>query len=174
MKWNEVTWYSRLLAIIIFIAVLPAMAFYVGTKYQETADILSRTHSVSVTAEDFTPVTASSTDNSSVATSPSSTSTTTTASTNTVALADSGKVLNFKVGDTFLLKLGDYNWSLNISDPSVISRVPNIAVVKGAQGVYRALKAGSAEIEGTGSPICDPNQACPDYLLQFSATIKVN
>ncbi len=35
MKWNEVTWYSRLGAFILFFAVIPVLAFYMGTLYQE-------------------------------------------------------------------------------------------------------------------------------------------
>ena len=35
IKFNQVTWYSKLAAIIFFIGVLPALAFYIGSKYQE-------------------------------------------------------------------------------------------------------------------------------------------
>jgi hypothetical protein len=33
IKWQEVTWYSRLGAIVLFIGVVPALAFYIGTQY---------------------------------------------------------------------------------------------------------------------------------------------
>ena len=33
IKFNEVTWYSRLGAIIIFIGIIPAVTFYVGLQY---------------------------------------------------------------------------------------------------------------------------------------------
>ena len=36
IKFNEVTWYSKLAAIIFFIGVLPALTFYIGVKYQQT------------------------------------------------------------------------------------------------------------------------------------------
>lgn len=36
--WNEVTWYSKLLAIIFFIGVLPVLCFYVGVRYGEVND----------------------------------------------------------------------------------------------------------------------------------------
>ncbi|MSU55492.1 MAG: hypothetical protein EXS46_03070 [Candidatus Taylorbacteria bacterium] len=36
IKWNKVTWYSRLGALILFLIVVPILAFYVGTQYQET------------------------------------------------------------------------------------------------------------------------------------------
>jgi len=33
-RWNEVTWYSRLAAIVLLIGALPALSFYVGTQYE--------------------------------------------------------------------------------------------------------------------------------------------
>lgn len=38
IKWNEVTWYSRLGAVILFIGVVPALSFYIGTKFQQKKD----------------------------------------------------------------------------------------------------------------------------------------
>ncbi len=34
VKWNEVTWYSKLGAIILFVGVVPALSFYFGTQYE--------------------------------------------------------------------------------------------------------------------------------------------
>ena len=39
IKWNEVTWYSKLGAIILFIFVVPALAFYIGMQYQAVLDL---------------------------------------------------------------------------------------------------------------------------------------
>jgi hypothetical protein len=33
IKWNEVTWYSRLGAIILFLGVVPVLCFYIGMQY---------------------------------------------------------------------------------------------------------------------------------------------
>ena len=41
IKWNEDTIYSKVATIIIFIGLLPAFAFYIGTEYQETKTILN-------------------------------------------------------------------------------------------------------------------------------------
>lgn len=38
IKFNVVTWYSKLLSIIFFIAVLPVLTFYIGSQYQITLD----------------------------------------------------------------------------------------------------------------------------------------
>jgi hypothetical protein len=36
IKWNKYTWYSKLAAIIFFIAILPAWTFYIGIQYEKT------------------------------------------------------------------------------------------------------------------------------------------
>ncbi len=44
MKWNEVTWYSKLGAIVLFIGIVPALSFYIGTQYeltQQTVELLA-------------------------------------------------------------------------------------------------------------------------------------
>lgn len=33
--WNKVTWYSKLLAVIFFLGILPAWTFFLGMKYEE-------------------------------------------------------------------------------------------------------------------------------------------
>ncbi len=38
IKMNEVTWYSKLAALIFFLALLPAWAFYIGMVYQQSID----------------------------------------------------------------------------------------------------------------------------------------
>jgi hypothetical protein len=41
IEWNQITWYSRLLTIVFFVGVLPALSFYVG--YQLEALVASST-----------------------------------------------------------------------------------------------------------------------------------
>jgi hypothetical protein len=58
MKWNEVTWYSRLGAIILFVGVLPVLIFYIGVVYERvqnpnplpvyTTNVITRTKNVDV------------------------------------------------------------------------------------------------------------------------------
>ncbi len=36
IKFNEVTWYSKLAAVIFFIGILPVLAFYIGVQFQKT------------------------------------------------------------------------------------------------------------------------------------------
>lgn len=39
IKFNEVTWYSKLAAVILFIILLPILTFYIGMQYQQVKDI---------------------------------------------------------------------------------------------------------------------------------------
>jgi len=47
IKWNEVTWYSKLLAIIFFIGVLPTLSFYIGGQYQNIKSVENKEYDVS-------------------------------------------------------------------------------------------------------------------------------
>ncbi|MDD5341439.1 MAG: hypothetical protein PHC97_03330 [Patescibacteria group bacterium] len=92
-----------------------------------------------------------------------------------ITLADNNKTINMKVGDNFLLDLGDqvYNWAISVSDQSVVSREVNILVIRGAQGVYKAHKAGSATLTAVGDPLCRQSKpACAIPSILF--TLKVN
>jgi hypothetical protein len=41
IEWNHVTWYSKLGAVIFFLAILPVITFFIGSEYQKTVQILS-------------------------------------------------------------------------------------------------------------------------------------
>jgi hypothetical protein len=92
-----------------------------------------------------------------------------------VTLDDQGKTISLAVGEAFLLKLGDvYTWEVNISDQNVLSRVKNITVVRGAQGVYDARQAGTVTLSATGDPQCRQSQPpCGMPSIQFKITIVV-
>jgi hypothetical protein len=93
-----------------------------------------------------------------------------------VTLADNGKTIHISVGQSFLLKLGlGYDWNITVSDQNVISRVKNIAVIVGAQGVYDALAKGTAVLSAVGDPQCrTATPACASPSIMFSVTIIVN
>ncbi len=92
-----------------------------------------------------------------------------------VTLDDEGKTIQMAVGESFLLKLGEqYEWAVTVSDQSVVSRVKNIAVVRGAQGVYDTLQAGTATLTATGDPACRQSQPpCMMASRLFTVTIVV-
>jgi hypothetical protein len=78
-----------------------------------------------------------------------------TQATRTVTLADDGQTMTLAHGMSFLLALGsDYNWRVAVADETVASRVPNISVIVGAQGIYAAKQPGQTTLTATGDPIC--------------------
>jgi hypothetical protein len=93
----------------------------------------------------------------------------------TVTLDDRGKTISFAVGENFLLKLGEeYTWDISISDESIVSRAKNITVIRGAQGVYTALKPGSIQLTANGDPLCRQSKpACGRPSVAFEVTIEV-
>jgi hypothetical protein len=40
VEWYEVTWYSKLLTIILCFGVFPSLAFYIGTQYKLTEIVM--------------------------------------------------------------------------------------------------------------------------------------
>lgn len=93
-----------------------------------------------------------------------------------VGLQDNGKTITVGVGQRFLLNLGAiYNWQVNVADQSVVSRVVNITVIRGAQGVYEAHQAGQTTLEATGDPACrslQPPCAMPSILFQVTVVVQ--
>jgi hypothetical protein len=70
----------------------------------------------------------------------------------TITLADDGQTLSISQGTSFLVSLGEaYDWQVQIADPAIVSRVMNIAVPYGAQGVYVAEQVGRTTLGGTGT-----------------------
>jgi hypothetical protein len=93
-----------------------------------------------------------------------------------VTLADDGQTIELATGSTFLLQLGEtWNWTVTIADPTVVHRLVNIAVIRGAQGVYVAAKSGQTTLTAVGDPFCrsaQPPCAMPSRV--FRATIVVH
>jgi len=98
------------------------------------------------------------------------------AGTREVTLADDGSTLILSVGEHFLLALGwDHDWRVEVSDSPVVGRIINIAVVRGAQGVYEAREPGETDLVATGVPTCrSANPPCdkPDRTFRIHLVIK--
>jgi len=92
-----------------------------------------------------------------------------------VTLADDGQTINLKLNETFLLKLGEgYDWNITIADQTIVSRVPNVLVIRGAQGIYRAHKEGSSTLTAIGDPVCRAEQPpCAAPTREFRINIAV-
>jgi len=92
-----------------------------------------------------------------------------------VTLAQNNQEIYLKKGESFLLKLGNnYNWNIDISDQTVVSRVINIMVINGAQGIYEAHNPGTATLTAQGDPFClssVPRCAMPSILFRVNITV---
>jgi hypothetical protein len=97
------------------------------------------------------------------------------AASRTVTLADNGQLLDLGVGDRLLLTLGgEYDWTVRVADPTVVSRVANAAVPSGAQGLYEATRPGETALEAVGEPPCrkaQPPCAAPSRLFRLQLRV---
>lgn len=93
----------------------------------------------------------------------------------TITLDNNGQKISLHPDETFLLRLGElYQWNIVIDDQAVISRIPNIMVIRGAQGIYKAHQAGKATLTADGDPLCRQTKpACGMPSIRFTLQIEV-
>jgi hypothetical protein len=89
---------------------------------------------------------------------------------------DQGKTINLKVADSILLQLGgEFTWDVSLSTQNVLSRVKNITVVNGAQGVYTANQTGTVTLTATGDPLCrqvQPPCGMPSIVVEITFVVS--
>ncbi|KRT61332.1 MAG: hypothetical protein XU09_C0006G0255 [Thaumarchaeota archaeon CSP1-1] len=94
----------------------------------------------------------------------------------TITQENNNQTIELNVGDTFLLKLGEEHiWNVEIDNDDVVSRVKNIAVIRGAQGVYEAKMPGSATLSAVGDLPCReevPPCAAPTILFKIQINVS--
>jgi len=92
-----------------------------------------------------------------------------------VTLSDNGKTITLQSGQSFLLRLGEnYDWTVTVADQSILKRVMNVMVIRGAQGIYMGGKPGITVLTALGDPMCLQNKpACAAPSIQFKITIIV-
>lgn len=90
-------------------------------------------------------------------------------------MADNGRTLMVHTGERFLLNLGNgFDWTVDIDNPNVLSRLENANVPIGAQGVYEASGPGQASLTAVGDPYCrHSNPACEAPSILFKITVIV-
>ena len=93
-----------------------------------------------------------------------------------VTQENNNQTIELKAGESFLLKLGEeHNWNIEIDNNDVVSRVKNIAVIRGAQGVYEAKMPGSATLSVVGEPLCrEEVLPCGAPTILFKIQINVS
>src|SRR5579871_2597857 len=92
-----------------------------------------------------------------------------------LTLADNGTTIAVAVGDSIELRLDvNLDWTVTVSDPTVLRRPPGIALVREVQGLWDAAALGSATIAATGDAPCRRSTpACTVPSILFSATVNV-
>jgi hypothetical protein len=90
-------------------------------------------------------------------------------------MADAGSTIHLALGQRVLVNLGTgLDWTVTVSDPSVLARVPGITIVRGAQGLYAAQKLGRAIISAVGDLACRKSTPpCMAPSLLVSVTVIV-
>ena len=71
-----------------------------------------------------------------------------------ITRADQGEILHLAVGETFLLKLGDGTWDIQITQPQVVTPDDGATPSSGHQGIYRASAPGLTELVAVAVPDC--------------------
>jgi hypothetical protein len=158
IKWNQITWYSKLGAIILFIAVVPVLTFYIGTQYEKTVIDLNQFGVAIPTGAGNRAVAVSTTSPSPVI----------------ITQTDNNKTMILHQGQSVLVDLsGNFVWSnIKVDNLTVLSK-QTAKLPAGAQGLYKAVGIGSAVLSATGGPNCSLSQACPMFLLLFKTTVSV-
>jgi photosystem II stability/assembly factor-like uncharacterized protein len=92
-----------------------------------------------------------------------------------VTLADDGQTFTLHIGQRFLLDLGaDYDWTVTVDDPAVVSRVVNVLTIRGSQGLYEAHQPGRTTLSATGDPICrqaQPPCGAPSRMFRLQVVV---
>jgi hypothetical protein len=92
-----------------------------------------------------------------------------------ITLADDGTTITLQVQERFLLKLGEgYDWNITIDDQTVLRRVVNVLVVRGAQGIYVANKPGRVALTAVGDPVCrkaNPPCEAPSRIFKLYVVV---
>ncbi|HEX5458006.1 MAG TPA: plastocyanin/azurin family copper-binding protein [Candidatus Nitrosotalea sp.] len=93
-----------------------------------------------------------------------------------ITLVDNNQQIDLQKGQRMVLNLGKiYDWNVNIGNDTVISRVPNIMVMQGVQGIFEAHNVGETTLEATGDPPClkaTPRCAMPSILFQINIIVS--
>jgi hypothetical protein len=63
-----------------------------------------------------------------------------------ITLDQNHQTIQVKVGQSVLVALGDGDWTLQVSDPSVLQRVKGVMLVRGAQGLFDVMQAGQTKV----------------------------
>ena len=92
-----------------------------------------------------------------------------------VTLEQNNQAISLKKGESFLLKLGEtHDWRVDITNQTIVSRVMNVMVIKGAQGLYQAHNTGYTTLTAVGDPLCYreiPRCLAPSIIFRLDINV---
>lgn len=91
----------------------------------------------------------------------------------TIQNAESGVML--RVGENFLLNLGDRAWTVRVGDETIVRAEPVVGLVADQQGYFTALKAGKTKLYATSDPPrrhTDPPCMQPTLFLEIPVNVS--
>jgi len=86
--------------------------------------------------------------------------------------AESGVTL--RVGERFLLDLGEHGWKIRVADESIVHAIEAATIPAGSQGYFEAFKAGKTKLFATSDPPCrqaTPPCMQPTLMLEIPITV---
>jgi hypothetical protein len=63
-------------------------------------------------------------------------------------------------------------WDISIPDGTVLAPMPG-PLPPDVQGRWQAANPGQATITANGRPVCNPGEACAQFIVHFQATVLV-
>lgn len=156
---TRVTAFSKCIALFLLI-LFPFAGFYIGMNYQSIQD--NKAMQIATPTPEPTAMPTTVPSNHSLS----------------LVLADSGKTFHVSVGTGILVTLSSpgTQWTVKSSDSSILRSFQlGIAQRAGEPQTTRftAVKKGTAQIVGEGTPSCSQGQPCPQFLMRFNANIIV-
>jgi hypothetical protein len=90
--------------------------------------------------------------------------------------SSNGKTVPVNVGDVVEVKLSGHHlqWSVAqvVQSSPVLSLVSEGTTTTGASlTIFRVVNFGTASLQATGTPICPPTGACPQYVVLWQANV---
>ncbi len=163
------------LLIILVCLVLGGLAVYLVLVYGLTR--AAHTPSMSTTTPAYFPIASSTRGTSTPAASTFTPASTTVPSgeqgMKVITNADNGHIITLTKNERFVLQLGNsLKWNIAFIPP-LISRVSNSTTAGGVEGIYEADALGTTTMRATGAPMCDPHQACPEFLAETTVTFVI-
>jgi hypothetical protein len=93
-----------------------------------------------------------------------------------ITQADTGKTFTLPSGSSAEVRLGgSLRWSTPQATPAIVALTPEPVPTEAGYHAWKITTTGrgTAVIDSTGAPICEPGHVCAQYVVLFRAIIVV-